>query len=410
MRHNERLTALNIGILLIYLILNSCDNNKKRKFHFLKPNYNKIKIIGTRDTLRFEFDSSFYNNIRSFNYFVDENTGFMSLYDKQSRSVNIYNFSNSKLVQKINLKQYLPGRDLSKKTSVYVKNLKEIYVVNNMHLYRLGILTYQKDSIELLQSPIYATSGFVNSNPPYFKNNHLYITSDPLLARNSLSKLRKWKVLYDFDLNKRTAKLVYGLPDIYMRGFENEKFFKNSYCYNDKGKLMFSFALDTLLHETDLNLTEGSYFAKSRYDLSTMNFRSNKNRINNDSSYLLSFSYGPVYYDAHEKRYLRVALHSLNETEYRAGNRNKRQSLLILDDKLAIIGESIIDNILDMNSIIITKEGEIYCRIKSKDEYAIYFTKLKYQNNQNVSYAPHNNNPSNVSKLIVMSKQEESRY
>ena len=95
-------------------------------------------------------------------------------------------------------------------------------------------------------------------------------------------------------------------------------------------------------------------------------------------NYLLRDSYGPIYFDPYAKRYLRVARSSISKADVDAKIRIKKQHLIIFDDQFKIIGESPVNDSMYLHMVFFTKEGNIYARTNAKDEYALHFVRLVY--------------------------------
>ena len=226
-----------LGIVMALLSLSTlcCKNEDtvSSEFIYIQPEYNDLKIMSSNDSLTFNLDSNTFKYIKSFNYFVSDGKEYISFYDKQSQSINIYDFYQQKQVKRVSLKSVFAGQKLYK-TTVYSKGLDSIFVLNNTFLYLLDATGRIKDSINYPNSPYVAIASLDNLNPPTFIQNSLYLEARPRLNNMKKKDLNKWKVLYKFDLQNKEVKLCYSLPESYKDNIYCYSYFYNSYCFNNR--------------------------------------------------------------------------------------------------------------------------------------------------------------------------------
>lgn len=352
-------------------------------YSFIQPEYNDIKLMPAGDSLYFPLSETTYNEIKSFNYFEDDNLPFISFYDQRSQSICIYDFSSQQRVEKIRLKKYLLDQAFYK-TSVYVKNFDSIYITNQGTLYLIDSSGNIKTDIDFSRSGK-PRAYFENSSPVVFKNNTMYMCVRPSLDERSTSDVREWRVLYEFGIEMKKKKLYYSLPKVYLDNLYNDHFFSYSYCINDRGNFVFSFPADTNIYETDLIGLHRSYYGKSRLQREHIQSVSEESFEKDEGfkEYSLRDTYDAIYYDSFRKRYLRVARQKISESDYEKGLR-KKQSLIIFNNDFQIIGESEISGDFLPGSIFFTGDGKIYARTKVNDENALHFVRLTYwDENQN---------------------------
>lgn len=373
-------------VFILFLFFLSCKEDHrtvKSRFEYITPRYNGVQVIVTEDTLHFPLNEDTYNGLKSFNMFLQDSTAYISFHDRRSESVNIYNLNSKTLVKRILLKTCLPGEKLYKPT-VYVKSFDSIYVVNQASINLVnGTGTIMK-SIDFLDDPPLAWSFFDNSNPPIFKDNRLLSGVRPYVKESSLKALKKWKVMYEFDLEHEKASLSYNLPDMYQKDLYGYHLLDYSYCYNDSSRFVFSFAADTNIYETNLTSYHIAYYGKSIAHKAPVKPIDKKDLLNDKASehYMLADSYGAIFFDPYRKRYLRVARHKISKADYDAKKRVKQQSLIIFDEQFRIIGESEIDESILLQSLFFSHDGNIYARVKASDEYALHFVRLVYKEEQ----------------------------
>lgn len=90
---------------------------------FVKPDYKDILISVQPDTLHFSLNDSTYNEIKAVNMFVDHGKEFISLYDRRSETVMIYDFVSQQLVKEISLKKVFKKRNCSKDLCIQVNSI-----------------------------------------------------------------------------------------------------------------------------------------------------------------------------------------------------------------------------------------------------------------------------------------------
>jgi hypothetical protein len=379
---------LTVMVLLLFILIGlNCKESPKivpSSYAFIRPAYGNIRLESIPDTLHFRLSKNTYNDIRAINYFEEKGNPYIAFYDRRSESVCIYNFSNQQRVKKIYLKEGLKDNKLYK-VSVYVKNFDSIFITNHWVLYLIDSAGRKRSSVDFFLDN--DKMGFIeNQAPIVIKNNLVYMGVRPYIDANSFDNIKKWKVLYRFDFKKKKKKMYYSLPPVYQTNMFNDRFFSYSYCYNDNGNFIFSFPADTNIYETNLSDYHRAYYGKSMYQegpilpLGKQAERDDEGR----KSFLMRDTYGPLYYDPYNRRYLRVAWQKITEKEYE-NNLKRKQSLIIFDDKFRIIGESELSNNILMNTLFFAGKDKMYVRTNIEDENALHFLRLNYtqiQDNQ----------------------------
>jgi hypothetical protein len=345
----------------------------------LKPQYDLTKLHATTDTIHFRLNDTTYNSVKSFNVFTENNKNYISFYDERSQSVVIYDLQSKELIKTILLRNTFKNNKFYK-TTVYVKGFDSIFVNNFQTLYLLDKMGQIKRSIHFLEDQGFAWGIFSNTNPLVVTKNMAFATVRPYVKETSHKSLKKWKVLYKFNLKEEKATLLYHYPKQLQENLYGHRLLDYSYCFNNDGRFVFSFPADTSIYETDLVNYHVSYFAKSQLQdhsiqpVSKEDLEKDKGFVN----YLYRDSYGAIYFDVHSKRYLRAAYSKINEKEYETKEWRKKQRLIIFDEKFKIIGESPVSDDISLNTIFFSGNGDIYARILPKDENALYFIRLEY--------------------------------
>lgn len=374
-------------IVFSCIILFSCRDETRTvrsSYKFITPEYGNITINIANDTIAFPLKENVYNTIKSFNVFNQNGIEYISFYDQRSETINIYDFQKRLLVKNISIKDCFKKRRLFK-TTAYIINFDSIFINNITSLYLLDSSGTIRESVDFLKRPKNAWAVFENSNPLIVKNNKAFAAVRPNVDESSFRALRKWKVLYSFDLENKKAVLHYNLPNIYHKNLYGYQFLDFSYCHNNRGNFVFSFPADTNIYETNLDDYHIAYFAKSRFQVGDIK-PVKKEEIKQDQGhkqYKLRDSYGAIFFDPFRKRYFRQAKQKISVADYEAKKLERKQSVIVFNEDLKIIGESEITNDFAFSTIIFTSNGNMYARINPRDEYALNFVRLEYKEQGN---------------------------
>jgi hypothetical protein len=373
-------------VVISNLFVPGCGNKPdivKVDYQYTEPTYANIQLIPQPDTLSFHLAENSYNMIGSFNYFTDHGKPFISFFDRDGRSIITYNFLTQQLVHKIPLKKWFADQSF-KKASTYVVNFDSIFVITAEKLIIVDSSSKIKKTVALFDDPDKKPFND-NETPAVIKSHILYTGMMPIIAQGSLKSHREFKVLCGFDLNSDTKGLYYQLPEIYQENLYGYSYLEYSYCVNDQGNFVFSFPADTTIYETNLSDYNKSYFAKSHFQ--TENIKPISREViesgGSRKEYYTSYSYGTVYYDPYQKRYMRLARQKINEADYLAKNKIRKRSMIFFDDHFKIIGESLFDDNFDYRSIFFTPQGT-YTRVRLGDEQALHFVQMKYSDLANI--------------------------
>lgn len=382
----KRYIARGVILILMYSSLGiNCRQSTQildSDFKYHKPQYGLVQLQVNSDTIKFPLTENTYNTIKSFNLFTESGKEYISFFDDRSSFISIYDFQTQTLTKQIQLKDWFSNKKLYK-TTVFVKSLDSIYVTNKNAVYLIDKSGKIKKSIDFLKDPQFAWATFDNTNPPVFNTNYFYAGVRPYVKANSLDALNEWRLLYRFDLQNSKAELIYHLPKLYRQNLFGNYFLDYNYCYNSKGNFVFSFPADTNIYETNLTDYHVSYLGKSQYQVNPIKPLTKKiidNNEENYKNYITQDSYGPIYYDPQNKRYLRIAKSGIPGKNYSGKNWKRDSRIIIFNEQLQIIGESRITDGISYNSIFFSRDGGIYARTKASDEYAIHFVRLYYNN------------------------------
>jgi hypothetical protein len=332
------------------------------------------------DTLHLALNDSTFNNIKSMNLFIDHDAEYLCIYDENSGSINMYDLLSQRLIKKVLPRKCLPDKRLYK-TSVYCKNFDSIFISNNeKKLYMMDSSGIIKDAAKFSSKVFINVTRFQNTTPLVSSDSLIYTSIRPSGLISSIEKAREANVMYRFDFFNNRKVLLYRYPVRYLNHLYGYNFLEYSYCFNNKGHFVFSFPADSNLFETDLDKLHIAHFAKSQWqqgDIMPMR----KEDMHNDSSYKqfqIRDVYGAVFFDPYQKRYLRFFKQKISEADFAAKKYDRKATILIFDEDLRIIGESIWPKEVDFKTLFFTKDGGMYARVNRQDENALHFIRLTY--------------------------------
>ncbi len=365
------------------LLMVACQTNslKNPEYIYYPPDYKEIDLYITPDTLRFNLSETSTTAITSVNYFIDKDKDYLSTYDKVTKQINLYTFPGGFLLKTIQLKQWLRGTNLDK-ASIYVQNFDSILVCSRERIVLFDSTSRIKKDILIPREKPLRIPDMENETPPLLKNNTLFTNISPSVIETSIPAHRRWKLLFGFDLKTDEKKLYYHLPQIYQENLYGYAFLRYSYCINDKGNFVFSFPADPNVYETDLGDYNRSYFAKSKSqtgDISPIDEETIQKGFS-FREYSLRDSYGAIFFDPFNKRYMRLAKQKMNDSTFIAKQRVRTRSVLLLNNELKIIGEGNLPDSIAFNSIFFTKEGNMYAKLSGVKEPFITYVRLEYRN------------------------------
>lgn len=374
------------AFILIVIIPNCAEDDKglllTYAVKYTTPNYSGLNVVSSNDTMHFSLGDNTFNKVASSTYFVYNGNEYFSFFDSKSKSINIYDFKKQNLIKRIDVKEWL--KEGLVETSVYVLNFDSICVNNQKYVRLFDSSGTKKKELPIQEKPFLAFASFNNSTPPVFTNNTMFTKAEPELSKVSNSDLKKMRVMYRFDLLHDYKSIEYNLPKLYLDSLYSYFFIESAYCYNNKDRFIFSFAADTNIYETDLKNYQTAYNGRSQYQASTISPIQKNEDVSTGEAVMKNFmtrdSYGSIFYDRYRNRYLRIAKFKLTEQEYKSKTSRKRQSLIIFDENLHIIGESKIDKEISLSSLFFTRDGNLYARTNINDEYAIHYIRLYYSN------------------------------
>jgi hypothetical protein len=365
-------------IVCTLLVITACDwknSSSQITLKYISPQNDSFELKASTDTIRFNLDEDIYNSVKSFNLFSTSFKEYISFYDAKSITIALYDFNSRVLVKKVPLKPVLQN-EKPLKTGVFVKNFDTIIVTNGANLFLIDSSGKVKIKMSASDPSQFPVSG--GQYPPFFTDGCIFTSIRPNIDQESLASVRNYKVLYKFDSRRSLVTKLFPLPKFYSDGYYGDNLFKYNHCINDKGQLILSFWADSLIYQYDFNKGPTAFIGKSKYQYNNI-AATKKDSLRGKGDmkhFLMQDSYGPVLFDPYRKLYYRVFNLAISEDEYAAKSWKKKQSLVILDENLRIIGNSSLTSELSIATLVFSQQG-VFSRINYDNEYAIEFIKLE---------------------------------
>lgn len=381
MKTSKKVPVLLAGIILLCTCMPGCNHypGPETKHIQQQPNYSRFSFkLG--DTLSFPLTEHTYNNIAASSYFISNGVPYLCFYDKGSKSILIYNFETRQPLKIIPLVKWVKKSKLDKANVRFI-NFDTIFVTTQQSVFIFDSTGNPLKKVDFFDQR--GKTGTVNnSEPPVLQGEYYYIGVKPNVSEKSLSAHRKWRGLYKINIQTGEKEMIYPLPPIYHSNLYGYPYLDYSYCINNKGNFVFSFAADSNVYETDLGTFQNSYNASSKFHKGPIPFMTMKDLENPDSyqTYALRDSYGSLVFDPYRKQYYRQAKQGATPEQVKAKLYGKKRSLIIMDENFRIIGEEVYEGDFSFSSLFFDHEGMAYVRINYKDESALHFAKINFEN------------------------------
>lgn len=365
------------GIILFSCQKKIANTNEKDTYKYLTPEYT-INLSVAGDTILFKYHKTLYYKIKSANIFIEQGIQYVSFFDDNSGIINIYNFRTAKLARSYSIKDFPVTTSFY--NTVYIKNNDSILISTNSSLNLFDSARVLLKKLDFPSNTPGTLAFLSNRNPLIIKNEKIFAAVRPFDRVTSLKSLSKANAVCEFNTKTNRVSLKYNIPQLYTEHLYGFPFLRSSYCYNNNNQFVISFAADPKLYVTNLEGLTTSHYGKSLYQVEEIK-SVNKKKIESDDgheNYLSNYAYGAIYFDHLNNRYLRVVKHKRLSTNLFTKSLEQKQSIIIFDSSMKIIGESLIDSKLNLDNLFICQNGDIYCQLNIPDREAFYFVKLMY--------------------------------
>lgn len=348
-------------ILALTSIIISCKNDKKEYNYILKPDSTQI-IIPIDDNTNCYCESMFkYTDTTGVNY--------LSLENKQTNELVIYNLDSCSLSHKIKIEQEGPngigriwGHHIidSNNILLYGLNTFTIYLINkhgkilnNYKLFDNKDPLFCNPPISMIYAPMVVIDSCIYLNQYLMSKNDGYDGDD----------LESYPIEVEVNMKNKTAKK---LPLTYPRLWE-EKLSYPIFDYSrefDGKNFIFSFNVSNYIYVTKDNISFKKYFCKSKYIKDKPINHYNPDPYIAKKQNIENASYGSILYDKYRNIYYRFVYPqselSKQENLSEAFKTRKQFSIIILNSEFQIIGESLFPENIYIPRMFFIKEDGLY--------------------------------------------------
>lgn len=339
-----------IPLLLVFTVLVSCSSNSSEQAHATKS------LIKTDTLLTLALDSTTANISPFLTYYDDglSETGYLFSVNTMSNAMQLYDLDSQRLVRTVRF-DVEGERGVGKLESLFVQDFDNILLfpsqANRIFLVNATASIFEKLEYEI---PEVYTNAQISSSffagTPYLKNGYLTVkTKYPGNYRAITNEeLAKVHVAYIIDLRARKSALLphYFPPDYYAQGMKHVEF---SSVHSPLGAVYSFFGDHHLYYADQINQPLQKKEAKSQYFNQTIAaFPATGDRQDRAQYYAASAHYGSLLYDRYRKVYYRFCYPEVDIDDIQALRTHvqypQKFSILMLDEQLNIIGETLFDN------------------------------------------------------------------
>lgn len=315
----------------------------------------------------FELDSSTSYQTLFMDLFSDQVTGkrYLLYENRLKSSIQFYDFEKGLLARELLLDRDGPN-GVGKMRGFYVKSLDSIFVMSSK-LYQLVLVN--GEGTVLKRYPLINHDTHVNdwSLPAIYTSSPGIAHGDvfTFVAYPETKPYEQKHPILEFDLSDSTNRLVYKYPAAYRAGdYWGTMIFGISMTKSPKGTIVYSFAADPSVYETDHKTFNEAHYAGSQYFERTESWDKDT-PDGSEQGYVLRDYYQNILYDPYRHVYYRsvhLKLPALNVNNERNTIWNKPISVIILDENFRIIGETLLEqNKFDFRNWLVSEEGLLIC-------------------------------------------------
>ncbi|AUP78497.1 DUF4221 family protein [Flavivirga eckloniae] len=360
------------------IVLTACSTKEREKNINNCDSFNKKYTLKKEKTITFKLDSVTAPLIDYVKYVKIKDSTYFTFLNQYNNTVYCYEYNSKKLNRKIKLTD--PKKITGFEIISWNKILTYEYWSKRLTLQdSLGTII-KKITIPLKKE----NNGFyampTSHSPITYNNGSIYLVG----GRKDREKAKlSYNCVAKIDSSFSNIKYLYRFPEIYSKLFFGGYNYRMAvtYTYNPvKNAFIFNFPASHKLFSTKDFKNDEKYCAGSEYIKSINNFDDFKNK-NNFQFVVENGFYFCVLYDEYNKVYYRV---SLLPSKYVEGEEYTRDmSVIILDEKLNIVGEKVFKNkidfsLKDINSLHVSSDGFMIQNRKSfSDEDILSFDVYK---------------------------------
>jgi Domain of unknown function (DUF4221) len=251
------------------------------------------------------------------------------------------------------------------------------------------IITYDNEFLDFTKNNIVYPTPFVSTIAPInVSNKDIFLTGFIMGEGKNIYEFKRPTLIRIDSTDKLSYHLNY--PDFYKKGnWDGFRFVYN--CFNsEKQTICVSYAADHFIHQYSIiDKQESSFYAGSRYIKS---IRSVNKPIGDEdtkivfSNLMTTNCYHGLLYDSWRKVYYRIATLAMSQDSFEhemkkpKGNFHHDITIIILNEKFKIIGETILSSKTpySFDHVFVSQEG-LCLKKESDDEKEIKFTIFKLE-------------------------------
>jgi hypothetical protein len=321
-------------------------------------------------------------------YFEEGEKEFLAYFSPNDNTIKYFDFDTKKIIDKTVLEQEGPNSVGKNITGVTYINADTILVSTGTYqmsiIDKKGKLKYKKSFAKPAsnQKDIIAEPNFQTVHKGIKNNQNIWIPVHPYVSSSQKGGLDNAPALYNLDIKTNEISSVMKYPDVYAKGVYGPNFSSFFYDYNTERKqLVWSFAADESLYVYDLQSKKtSSHNARSKYFNEIPPATQSVDEFEEYTKFfVLSNSYGPVYYDPYQKIYVRFVNRAISQEKYNQREWWKKRSTVILDEKFTILGEVEFSEYINPEMGFVTKKA-IYFLLVNDLEDKMTFVGFKLKN------------------------------
>lgn len=352
------------------------------------PTYNLISLLPNGDQLEISIDTNSNLNLAAGNYIKIKNKEYLSFINFSTKSIEIADIERKIIIKKVDLskKENLDWK--SRHVTAYFKNFDSIYLSSQFGIFRFDSSGRRLEQFYAPTTPTPSILNITNYNPILFDKGKILLDVNQYLLSTSTNDLRKRSAMINIDFKTQKADFIFDYPPIYHKDLYGVFFLLKYHCQDEKRNIIFSYPADANIYKINLDTPSRyiGYNSESKFFKNLIPPVENKSDLETgeglNKTFLLRDSYGPIYYDPFSKRYLRIAEQRITNNDWNNKFFFKKKSIIILNEKFEIIGETNLSDSIAPYSLYISHTGIFMQTRKKMNNGKITFVKYEYYYNK----------------------------
>lgn len=351
--------------MLLFSALISC-NKKETQTDQTRNRTDVVELI-EKGKIEFLLDSNTsYQTLMMSVYAVPKSSKRYLVYENRiGQTVQFYDFDEGNLAKEIKYEREGPN-GVGKIRGFYVHTLDSVYLMSSKHYQLILVDSMGKvlNRYPLInrdtQVADWSLPAIYTSTPAFLRHGLFYFIAFP----ESKPYETKKPVLV-LNVADSSCELRYHFPDTYQQGLKWGMLGGEvAATQTQSGSFLYSFSCDPYLYETSDHGAESKHFAGSRFFERTEPWEKGMGD-GAEEAYVTRSCFRGIVYDSFREVYYRfthLKLPALNARNERNTIWNKPMSVIILNNKFQVIGETRLEsNRYDFRNWLVVKEGLLIC-------------------------------------------------